>query len=292
MLGRCSTYYDGVQSFSFGFLSLNFQGKLMLETTLTKPAKPAIWSRNLPPEITYRSERQQIQKQIQTVSRLPTQDELPCDDGVPMETERHRLQMELLINSLDPWLEQQGAGYVSGNMFVYFSDKQLRNQDFKGPDVFVVLGVSQAERKSWVVWEEGKSPDIVIELLSESTAAVDKGEKKTIYQNQLKVGEYYWFNPFNSEDFVGWTLEQGVYQKKDLDAQNRLISQQLGLALVRWKGVFNRTKAVWLRWATLEGELLPTPHEYERRQKEQVQQRAEQLAAKLRALGINPDELG
>jgi hypothetical protein len=60
----------------------------MLETTLTKPAKPAIWSRNILPEITYRSERQQIQ----TVSRLPTQDELPCDDGVPMETERHRLQ--------------------------------------------------------------------------------------------------------------------------------------------------------------------------------------------------------
>jgi Uma2 family endonuclease len=294
----------------------------MLETTLTKPAKPAIWSRNILPEITYRSERQ-----IQTVSRLPTQDELPCDDGVPMETERHRLQMELLINSLVPWLEQQGAGYVSGNMFVYFSDKQLRNQDFKGPDVFVVLGVSQAERKSWVVWEEGKSPDIVIELLSESTAAVDKGEKKTIYQNQLKVGEYYWFNPFKSEDFVGWTLEQGIYQKKDLDVQNRLISQQLGLALVRWEGVFNRTKAVWLRWATLEGELLPTPHEYECRQKEQerqqkeqaqqraeeayrekeqaqqrakeayrekeqAQQRAEQLAAKLRALGINPDELG
>ena len=34
----------------------------------------------------------------------PTQDELPCDDGVPMETERHRLQMELLIHTLNPWL--------------------------------------------------------------------------------------------------------------------------------------------------------------------------------------------
>ncbi|MCK5522308.1 MAG: Uma2 family endonuclease [Thiomargarita sp.] len=266
----------------------------MLETTLTKSARPAIWSRNLPPEIIYRSERQQIQ----AVSRLPTQDELPCDDGVPMETERHRLQMELLINSLAPWLEQHGGGYVSGNMFVYFSDKQLRNQDFKGPDVFVVRGVSHTERKSWVVWEEGKSPDIVIELLSESTAAVDKGEKKTIYQNQLKVGEYYCFDPFHSEDFVGWTLEKGVYQKRAFDAQKRLISEQLGLALVRWEGVFNQIKAVWLRWATLDGELLPTPHEYERREKEQerqekeqAQQRAERLAAKLRALGINPDEL-
>jgi Uma2 family endonuclease len=280
----------------------------MLETTLTKPAQPAIWSRNIP-EVIYKGDR----RQIPAVLRPPTQDELPCDDGVPMESGRHRLQMELLINSLDPWLEQQGDGYVSGNMFVYFSDKQVLNQDFKGPDVFVVRGVSRVERKSWVVWKEGKSPDIVIELLSESTASVDKDEKKTVYQNQLKVGEYYWFDPFNSEDFVGWRLEQGVYQKKALDAKNRLISQQLGLALVRWEGVFNHVKAVWLRWATLDDELLPTPQEYEcrekeqerrekeqerrekeyeRREKEQAQQRAERLAAKLRALGINPDELG
>jgi hypothetical protein len=122
--------------------------------------------------------------------------------------------------------------------------------------------------------------------------SVDKGEKKTIYQNQLKVGEYFWFDPFNPEDFVGWALKHGVYQKKALDAQNRLISQQLGLALVRWEGVFNRIKTVWLRWATLDDELLPTPQEYECREKEQAQQRAERLATKLRALGINPDELG
>jgi len=261
----------------------------MLETTLTKPAQPAIWSRDIPQDVIYKADQQRVPAVLQ---RLPTQDELPCDDGVPMESGRHRLQMELLVNSLDLWLEQQGDGYVSGNMFVYFSDKQVLNQDFRGPDVFVVRGVSRVERKSWVVWEEGKNPDIVIELLSESTAAVDKGEKKTIYQNKLQVEEYYWFDPFNSEDFVGWRLEQGVYQKKALDAKNRLISQQLGLALVRWEGVFNHVKAVWLRWATLDDELLPTPQEYERREKEQAQQRAERLAAKLRALGINPDELG
>ncbi len=221
---------------------------------------------------------------LETTLRLPTQDELPYDDGVPMESERHRLQKELLINSLAPWLEQHGGGYVSGNMFIHFSRQQLQNNGFKGPDVFVVRGVSRVERKSWVVWKEDRSPGIVIELLSEGTASIDKGEKKTIYQNQLKVGEYYWFDPFNSEDFVGWALEQGVYRKKALDVKNRLICQQLELALVRWEGVFNRVKAVWLRWATLDDELLPTPFEYER-------QRAERLAAKLRALGINPDEL-
>ncbi|WP_364305553.1 hypothetical protein [Moorena sp. SIO4A5] len=61
----------------------------------------------------------------------PTQYELPCDDGIPMETERHKLQMELLIDPLYPWLAQWEDGYVGGNMFLHFSAAQIRNQDFR-----------------------------------------------------------------------------------------------------------------------------------------------------------------
>ncbi|NEO28266.1 MAG: Uma2 family endonuclease, partial [Kamptonema sp. SIO4C4] len=127
----------------------------------------------------------------------PTQEELPYDDGEPMETQRHQDQMTMLIYTLSPWIEQREDGYTGGNMFVYFSLEQVRSQDFKGPDFFAVLGVPKGERRSWVVWEEGKGPDVVIELLSSSTANVDKGEKKRIYQDQLRVPEYYWFDPFN-----------------------------------------------------------------------------------------------
>jgi Uma2 family endonuclease len=190
---------------------------------------------------------------------LPTQDDLPSDDGVPMETERHKKQMDLLIYSLVPWLDERG--YVGGNMFVYYSIKQVRYQDFQGPDVFVVLDVPKKERKSWVVWEEGKSPDIVIELLSASTAGYDKNAKKQVYQNQLKVAEYYWFDPFAPEDLAGFELRGGSYQPQSLDARTRLISQQLKLALVRWYGNYEGIETVWLRWSHLNGELLPTPQE-------------------------------
>ncbi|GEA25995.1 hypothetical protein MiAbW_00537 [Microcystis aeruginosa NIES-4325] len=81
---------------------------------------------------------------------LPTQDELPCDDGVPMETQRHKLQMDILIDALFPWLAAREDGYVGGNMFVYFSAAQLKSEEFRGPDFFAVLGVPKAERKSWV----------------------------------------------------------------------------------------------------------------------------------------------
>ncbi len=77
----------------------------------------------------------------------PTQDELPSDDGIPMETQRHGLQMQLLVRPLSRWLKTQGReAFVGGNMFVYFSPNQVRNEDYRGPDVFVVLDVPRRDR--------------------------------------------------------------------------------------------------------------------------------------------------
>ena len=224
---------------------------------------------------------------------LPNQDQLPCDDGDTMETQRHKLQMDLLIEGLDTWLEQRENVYVGGNMFIYFSQAQLKNQDFKGPDFFAVTGVSKKERKSWIVWEEEKAPDVVIELLSTSTANFDKTEKKQIYQNKMRVSEYFWYDPFNSEDFAGFALNSGVYQPLVFNEQGWLISQSLELALIRWSGTYRGVTAVWLRWATLQGQILPTGRELAERERlraEQEHQRAEKLAKKLRSLGVDLDD--
>ncbi|MBW4693547.1 MAG: Uma2 family endonuclease [Lyngbya sp. HA4199-MV5] len=208
----------------------------------------------------------------------PTQDELPYDDGIPMESPRHKLQMELLIDPLVIWLGDQDA-YVGGNMFVYFSPDQVKTQDYRGPDVFVALDVPKGERKSWVTWCEPKAPDIVIELLSDSTAAIDKGRKKEIYQNQLRATEYFWFNPFDATDLAGFRLIGGSYEPIAPTADGQLISPTLNLALVRWSGDFKGTEATWLRWATPDGTLLPNDQEtveQERQRAEQECQRAEQ----------------
>ncbi len=235
----------------------------MLKTHELKPTIPISVLRQPP---TYYPAENLTKK----ISRLPTEDELPCNDGVPMETARHKYQMDLLIYPLNPWLAKQGGGFVGGNMFVYFSPKQVLNEEFKGPDVFVVRGVSNRERKSWVVWQEGKGPDIVIELLSESTTTKDKVKNRRIYQDNLKVPEYYWFDPFNYQDRAGFRLEKGVYQPIPIDKQDRIISQQLGLALIPWHGIYEEIEATWLRWATLEGELLPTPQEIAEAEKQRA----------------------
>ena len=206
----------------------------------------------------------------------PTQDELPYDDGENMESERHKLQMELLIDALLPWLNQREDGYVGGNMFVYYSMAQVRNQDFRGPDVFVALGVPKGERKSWVCWEEDKTPDVIIELLSDSTVDRDKHEKKLVYQNRMHVPEYFWYDPFNPEDWAGFRLVGGTYQPIAPNARGTLESEVLGLTLVRWQGVFKTIETTWLRWAYPDGSLLLTAEEQERQRAEQEHQRAEQ----------------
>ena len=221
----------------------------------------------------------------------PTQDELPCEDDIPMESERHKLQMELLLETLQPWLAQRGEGYAGGNMFLYFSLAQTRGQYFRGPDVFVVLGVPRGERKSWVVWEQGKGPDLVVELLSASTSQYDKTLKKTLYARQVHVPEYYWYDPFNPEDFAGFALHGNSYQPLMSDARGRIHSPTLNLDLGRWPGTFRGIEAVWLRWFTPEGAMLPTEAEAARQHAEVAQQRAERLAERLRQLGVDPDAL-
>lgn len=175
-----------------------------------------------------------------------------------METWRHRLQMDLLIDALLPWAEARGDCFVGGNMFMYFSEEQLRGKDFRGPDVFVVLGVSPHERKSWVVWQEGKGPDLVIELVSESSHRVDKVEKKQIYQDRLRVAEYFWFDPWAPEDFAGFTLVDGRYRPIMPTAPGQIPSPLLDLSLGWWDGSFRTVETRWLRWWDADGNLLPT----------------------------------
>jgi Uma2 family endonuclease len=205
----------------------------------------------------------------------PTQDELPCDDGEPMETQRHKWQMDLLIETLDRWLEARGEGYVNGNMFVYYTLEQTRGLHFKGPDVFVALGVPRGERKSWVVWEQGKAPDVVIELLSATTWRQDKGEKLRVYRDCMRVPEYFWFDPFNPDDWAGFVLSGGTYLALERDSAGRLPSPLLGLSLLLWTGVYRGLPGTWLRWADAQGRPLPTDGEAERARADIERERAE-----------------
>ncbi|WP_250123516.1 Uma2 family endonuclease [Chroococcidiopsis sp. CCMEE 29] len=216
------------------------------------------------------------------------------DDGEPLETNRHRIAMNVLIRSLKQgWTERQDV-FVGGNMFVYYSAQQARNRDFKGPDFFVVLGVdSNPERQGWVVWEEGgRYPDMIVELLSPSTAEVDRGTKKNLYEQVFRTRDYFVFDPFAANSLEGWHLDlDWGYQALVPNEQGRLWCKSLGLWLGTWQGVVEDDTTQWLRFYDAAENLVLLPEEAERQRAEQERQRAERLAARLQDLGEDPDSL-
>lgn len=219
------------------------------------------------------------------LSKLPpTRDELPSSYDDKMESLNHVLNLTLLMLTLQRYLSGLRDAFIATNMFVYFSPDQVKTHDFRGPDFFVVLDVPPGPRPSWVVWEEdGRGPHVVIEMLSDSTAAIDKGEKLLVYQDRLRVPEYFWFHPLTGE-FAGFRMTLDKYESIPLEADGSLHSQVLNLKLVPWDGTYTGITGRWLRWAKPDGTLLPTAEEDDalhRQQAEQERQRAEELAEQL-----------
>ena len=188
--------------------------------------------------------------------RLPGQRELPSEDGQPMESERHRENFQHLIQTLATAMRDRDDVYVSGNMFVYFSPRQLKNEFFRGPDVFVVVGAEKKERLSWVLWEELRLPDVVIELTSPSTRDEDYGKKKDVYERVWKTAVYVIYDPATHQ-LDAWVLEGGRYVPAKRDARGDVEVAILGLSLgLRELPLSPTLPAPSLRWIDASGEPL------------------------------------
>ncbi|WP_283760099.1 Uma2 family endonuclease [Roseofilum casamattae] len=272
-------------------------------------------------------DEQPPQSQEQEEERIPLPPtDLPYDDGEPLESNRHRIAMNVLINSLHQAYQGRNDYYSSGNMFVYYSTQQIKNNDFtstslsnlRGPDFFVVLDVDGTQdRRSWIVWEEqGRYPDVVVEFMSPSTASIDRKEKKQLYEKVWKTRDYFIYDPFNSESLQGWNL-QGNHKYQDIVPNDRgwLWCASLGLWLGPWNGELVKVDAPWLRFYDANGNLVLLPEEVavqeqerantaelERDREQERADRAEavaevkerenqQLREHLAALGIDPDNL-
>jgi Uma2 family endonuclease len=170
---------------------------------------------------------------VRTKSAVP-EIEYPTSDGRPMaETDIHREDMVDLIEVLKDWYTPNLDVYVSGNMLMYYVPGDKRRH--VSPDVFVVHGIPKRPRDYYLVWEEGKSPDVVIELTSSSTRAEDTKKKFKLYQDVLKVSEYFLFDPkgdYLHPSLQGHRLTRGRYVPIR-PVRDRLPSRVLELHLER-----------------------------------------------------------
>ncbi|MEQ8382424.1 MAG: Uma2 family endonuclease [Coleofasciculus sp. A1-SPW-01] len=223
--------------------------------------------------------------------------DLIFDDGEPLESNRHRIAINVLIRSFQQAYLDRNDFFTSGNMFIYYSSEQVRNRDFRGPDFFAVLNVDgTTERQGWVVWEEGgRYPDVIVELMSPSTAAMDTGTKKDIYERIFRTPDYFVFNPFDPNSLQGWHLDASQeYQPLVPNEQGWLWCQTLGLWLGTWQGTIDRETAVWLRFYDQDGNLVPLPEEAAQQQVEAAQQQGLQqgtLRQLLRIIATRFDQI-
>ncbi len=158
----------------------------------------------------------------------------PTRDGRPIgETEVHRDNLIDLVQTLQNQFAADPKICITGNLMMYYvpGDKHRH----LSPDVFVVRGVPKRERIYYLVWEEGKAPDLVIELTSKTTRKEDQQKKFLLYRDTLRVGEYFLFDPYEEylkPSFQGYRLADGEYVPIIPEA-GRLPSAVLGLDLVR-----------------------------------------------------------
>jgi hypothetical protein len=139
------------------------------------------------------------------------------------------------------------------------------------PDVFVVKDVPRHQRDNYLIWQEGKAPDLVIELTSKSTSDEDRTGKKALYRDTLRVAEYFLFDPkqeYLDPPLQAYRLADGEYAPVGL-VGGRVLSEVLGLYLGR-EGERLRL------YDPATGHRLPTP----RKRADLAETRAEQAAVR------------
>lgn len=192
----------------------------------------------------------------------------PTSDGKPMaETDWHRDLMLILIEVLRTFYAGKRV-YVSGNLLVFYEPGNRRRHI--SPDVFVVRGVENYQRPNYLIWEERCGPEVVIELTSSTTRREDQRRKMELYQDTLRVREYFLFDPLGdylTPPLQGYRLRKGVYHPIRT-VNGRLYSQVLKLYLER----FGRDLRLW---DPATQQWLPTPAEREQQAEQRVEIAAE-----------------
>ncbi|WP_434688341.1 Uma2 family endonuclease [Pseudanabaena minima] len=245
--------------------------------------------------------------------------EYPDEDFEPMpEGDKQRRNLSYTTEALRLWFEKQANVYVSGNLFIRYREENVEKRI--APDTFVVFGMSNEDRVSYKIYEEGgKAPDFVLEITSKGTVTKDREQNPLIYRN-LGVKEYFQYDPtgeyLKPTSLQGVRLENGEYvaiaSSTLSDNTLSLHSEVLGLDLHLYsdrgfrffdpisnqvlrsyaEAEFERSQEQRARFqaelersfeqqARIEAEAIANQERHEK----------EKLVAYLRSLGINPDEI-
>lgn len=221
---------------------------------------------------------------------LPTMYDLPSErSGEPgMPDEFHPHQAILLSETFHPTTVPPDQFFTAIDLNLYYDS---RNPLFyKRPDWFAVIGVpslyeGREFRLSYVIWQEGVAPLIIVELLSPKTERADLGRvqrdedgtptKWEVYEQILRVPYYAVFSRVADRMRI-FRLNGGGYTEV-AGHGNRFWIPEAGLGLGVWRGVYKGVDRLWLRWYDAQGNWIPT--NAERAEQERLHAEQEQLRA-------------
>lgn len=245
---------------------------------LAKTAEPALPGRPTAAPLAYAPPRPPPASQVE--------DPLyPSSDGLPMaESNEHLGVMVDGISVLRNRYRERTDVFAGGDLLMYYQQGDPAKR--VAPDIFVIFGVAAGSRKAYRLWDEGKAPDFVLEVASQSTWREDAGRKRDLYE-RLGVREYWLFDPhgkFLRPALRGLALEGGRYRE--------LPSRVEGGVLVLRSRVLEldlRAEGEQLRFRDpVTGERLRTLEE-ETDARRRAEARVAKLEARLMALGA-PDQ--
>jgi Uma2 family endonuclease len=222
------------------------------------------------------------------VQGLPDHTQLPDSDGTFVRNFQEHPQSMLLTDSLRPVLQvrhPQGDYCIGQDCGIYWRLTEPPERGATAPDWFYVPNVPPTlggqMRRSYVMWQEWVAPLIVLEFVSgdgsEERDRTPVTGKFWIYEQAIRTPFYgiYEVNPGRVEVYH---LIEGRYEPLAANARGHFEIAPLGVELGIWQGRYQDVDLPWLRWWDVQGRLLPTGEE-----------RAERLAAQLRALGVEPE---
>ena len=137
----------------------------------------------------------------------------PESNGLPLAETRFQFDsLTYAAGALDVYFQDRPDVAVEGNRLLYYVEGDPRSR--VAPDVFVVIGAPKRRRRTYLLWEEPKGPDFVLEVTSWSTRRRDQGFKRDLYA-RLGVSEYWLFDPTGDwldPQLQGHALSDGTYE--------------------------------------------------------------------------------
>jgi Uma2 family endonuclease len=209
---------------------------------------------------------------------LITEDDTPVDNLVSAKQQR------LLVSSLYTSLQNQ-IFLAEANVGIYHT----YGESAVVPDVFVSFDVQapenwwEKENRCYLVWKFGKSPELVIEIVSNKKGN-ELDEKLQIYE-KMRVSYYIVYDPHKN---LGEQVLRiySIKGRRYIETTNNCL-EDIDLGVTLWTGEFEGRNDTWLRWCDQDGNVLLTGDE----RAHQAEQRAQLLAERLKSLGVNPDTI-